>query len=123
MTPTSADNVTGAFTPHDITQKNVDTVKREQSHETLVPSKRGVGLSAAYGTFINLTKSKWGVNRFFKTAPVAALPLQPKLPGYLQQVQNPATLNMQPGYVNSLNSVQTQLGRMAERGNSGVLRG
>ena len=116
MTATSANYLTGAFAPARIDRKPADTRLREDATRMhLVKSNLGDGKpSPAFGSFIDYAKTKYGVNRFFKTQPANMLPLYPVMPRYNKQVQNPAKLTKQPGYTNTLNlnPVQTKLQRM-----------
>lgn len=119
MRPTSANYVQGAFTPARIDRKPADTKLREDAkHQHFVKSNLGDGKpSPAYGSFIDVSKTKYGVNRFFKTRPAAALPLYPVMPDYRKQVQNPSKLNKQPGQTTAvnMNPVQTKLARMVNK--------
>ena len=98
--------------------KSIDTVNRERSAQRLDASTRGDGRpSPPYGTFLNLDATKYGISRFFKTAPEAPLPLYPRIDR--NAVTNPGVLNKLPGYTGSINVVQTQLGRMVNKGYAG----
>jgi hypothetical protein len=105
------DYVTGAYTPRTF-YKLVDTAAREKTYETKVPSNfsptsrdsflKLTGLGVAYGTFIDLWHNKYGVGRFFDTKPVAALSLYAQHPTASDQVNNPMTNVLLPGYTSSL---------------------
>lgn len=119
MLPSGANHLAGAFVPARIDRKPADTRLREDAkNQHFVSSIRGDGKpSPATGSFIDFSKTKYGVNRFFKTRPAHMLPLRPQLPQYKHQVQNPSKLAKKPGYSDSLNlnPVQTKLQRMVNK--------
>lgn len=96
-------------------QKAIDTANREKTDIRLVPNNRGPGLSAPYGMFIELAHTKYGVNRFFKTAPAVAFPLRPTMKGVHAQVNNPATQMLAPGFVENLQVGETDLSAMVNK--------
>ena len=111
--PYGNDNVGNSYVPHS-GGKSIDTVNREATVQRLDVSTRGDGRpSPPYGTFMNLAATKYGINRFFKTAPEAPLPLYPRIER--KAVTNPGVLNKLPGYTGNVNVVQTALGRMINK--------
>ena len=110
-----------AFQPFpNIDLKAVDTAYRERTFEYLVDPSIGVNPSPAYGTFIDLQKTRYGVNVFFKTAPQAPLPLTPTLKKYSGQIQNPTIMDKQPGFTSNLTIVPTEISALVNKGYSGV---
>ena len=98
-----------------VTVKAIDTHAREQTKVVLVPNNRGPGLAAPYGMFIELAHSKYGVNRFFKTAPAHALPLRPTLKGVNKQVNNPRVQALSPGLTSQLSVNSSKLSAIANK--------
>ena len=125
MTATSANYNAGAFSPASITRKPADTRLREDArHQHLVPSIRGDGRpSPADGSFIDYDKTKYGINRFFKTRPQVGVPLYPVMPQAKQAVTNPQALNKKPGYTNNLDVVSTALSQMVNKPYKGQIGG
>lgn len=115
--PTSANYNAGSFTPARIDRKPADTRLREDAkRQHFVTSLRGDGRpSPADGSFIDYSKTKYGVNRFFKTRPAPMLPLYPHLPQYKNQVMNPSKLSKKPGQTDNLDVVSTALSRMVTK--------
>lgn len=115
--PYAQDNVQNSFFPHSA-GKSIDTLNRERTVQTLDKSTRGDGRpSPPYGTFMDLAQTKYGINRFFKTAGEAMLPLFPRMTR--TAITNPNTMLAMPGYTGNLNVVQTQLGRMIQKDYTG----
>lgn len=111
--PHGNDFVLDSFFPH-TGGVAVDTRRRESTVQTLDVSRRGDGRpSPPYGTFVALDTTKYGINRFFKTAPQIPIPQYPRMER--NAVTNPNQLNRLPGYTGNVNVVQTQMGRMIQK--------
>ncbi len=120
-----ADYVTGAFTPR--TWRKAADVKLRESTTPLTASQP-LGIVPVQGAFMDLGNvnidAHYGLRRWVVpyTVPIAEFPITPILPQYKDQVQNPYTINGQPGYTSAVPvSLGDRVTQMLSKNYTGVI--